>query len=39
MVDPGLTWVAQWRPVSKEYGMRAPRWAYAGIGRKQSALS
>jgi O-methyltransferase involved in polyketide biosynthesis len=34
LADPGLVWVAHWRAPDKAAALRAPRWAYAGVGRR-----
>lgn len=34
LVEPGLVFLSQWRPVTEYYAGGGTRWAYAGIGRK-----
>ena len=39
LIEPGLVFLSQWRPVTEYYAGGGTRWAYAGIGRKQAELS
>jgi S-adenosyl methyltransferase len=34
LVEPGLVFLSQWRPVTEYYAGGGTRWAYAGVGRK-----
>jgi S-adenosyl methyltransferase len=34
LVEPGLVFPSQWRPVTEYYAGGGTRWAYAGVGRK-----
>ena len=34
LVEPGVVWVPEWHPVDEDAAAYAPRWAYAGVGRK-----
>jgi hypothetical protein len=36
LVEPGLVFLSQWRPVTQYYAGGGTRWAYAGVGRKAS---
>jgi hypothetical protein len=36
LVEPGLVFLSQWRPVTEYYAGGGTRWAYAGVGRKPS---
>jgi hypothetical protein len=36
LVEPGLVYLSQWRPVTGYYSGGGTRWAYAGVGRKTS---
>jgi len=36
LVEPGLVFLTQWRPVTEYYAGGGTRWAYAGVGRKQA---
>jgi hypothetical protein len=36
LVEPGLVFLSQWRPVTEYYVGGGTRWAYAGVGRKAS---
>jgi hypothetical protein len=35
IVEPGIVFLSQWRPVTEYYAGGGTRWAYAGVGRKQ----
>lgn len=39
LVEPGLVFLSQWRPVTEYYAGGGTRWAYAGVGRKTSTDS
>ena len=34
VVEPGIVFLSQWRPVTEYYAGGGTRWAYAGVGRK-----
>lgn len=34
IVEPGIVFLSQWRPVTEYYAGGGTRWAYAGVGRK-----
>lgn len=34
LIEPGIVFLSQWRPVTEYYAGGGTRWAYAGVGRK-----
>jgi hypothetical protein len=34
LIEPGIVYLAQWRPVNEYYAGGGTRWAYAGVARK-----
>jgi hypothetical protein len=35
VIEPGIVFLSQWRPVTEYYAGGGTRWAYAGVGRKR----
>jgi S-adenosyl methyltransferase len=39
LVEPGIVYLSQWRPVTEYYAGGGTRWGYAGVGRKRTERS